>query len=115
MKKGKFLQWCWNCKGSRSNKDIKKENLEKNQVNLIKTNHHIIMTYDHPVSSNNSFKNIFNAKSCAKHGDSVSVSVAVKFLPNQLKPFFNTILIMIFIGFPILPYSIQPHVTTSTE
>ena len=106
MKKGKFLQWCWNCKGSRSNKYIKKESLEKNQVNLIKTNHHIIMT--------NSFKNIFNAKSCAKHGDSVSVSVSVKFLPNQLKPFFNTILIMTFIGFPILPYSIQPHVTTST-
>ena len=30
-------------------------------------------------------------------------------LPSQLKPLFNTILIMFFIGFPTLSYPIQPR------
>ena len=44
------------------NKDIKKENFKKDLMNLIETNHHISMTSDHCVSSNNSFKSFLNAK-----------------------------------------------------
>ena len=43
--------------------NIKKENLKKNQMNLIETNPQIIMTSDHPVSRTNSFKSLLNAKS----------------------------------------------------
>ena len=37
------------------------------------------------------------------------LTISVKFYPSQLEPLFNTILIMVFIGFSILSYSIQPH------
>ena len=37
----------------------------------------------------------------------------LKFYHGQLKPHFKTILIMFFIGFPILSYPIQPRVSTS--
>ena len=72
-------------KGNRWNKDIKKENLKKDLLNLIETNYQVIMTFDISVSSNDSFRSLSNAKSltcfqhcssCAKHGDSASVSVA---------------------------------------
>ena len=45
------------------NKDIKKENLRKDLINLIETNHQIKMTSDHSISNNNSFKNHLNTKS----------------------------------------------------
>ena len=41
-----------------------------------------------------------------------SLTISIKFLHIQLKPFFKTILIMLFIGFPILSYAIQPRATT---
>ena len=62
MEKGQFFQWSWNDKGSRLNKDIEKENFRKYPMNLIETNHHINMTSDHSVSSNNLFKSHLNAK-----------------------------------------------------
>ena len=37
------------------------------------------------------------------------LTISVKFYPSQLEPLFNTILIMVFIGFSILSYPIQPH------
>ena len=54
-----------NYKGNRLNKDIKKDSFKKNLINLIETNHQINMTTDHSVSSNNSFKSLLNASSCA--------------------------------------------------
>ena len=42
-----------------------------------------------------------------------SLTISVKFYPNQLKPSFNTIFIMFFIEFPILFNSIWPRATTS--
>ena len=54
-------------------------------MNLIETNYQINMTYDHSVSNNSSFKRHLNVRastsfkhcsSCAKHGDSASVSIA---------------------------------------
>ena len=39
--------------------------------------------------------------------------LSVKFCPSKLKPLFKTILIMLFIGFPILHYSILSYDTTS--
>ena len=42
------------------------------------------------------------------------LSIYVKFYPSQLKPLFNTILIMFFIGFPIFSYLNRPDATTST-
>ena len=53
-------------------------------MNLIETSQQIDTTSDHSVSSNNSFKSLLNAQSfnmfltcsCAKHGDSASVSFA---------------------------------------
>ena len=63
MGKGQFFQWSWNYKGNRLNKDIKKENFERELINLIETNHQINMTSDHSASSNNTFKSHLNAKS----------------------------------------------------
>ena len=42
-----------------------------------------------------------------------SLTISVKFYPKQLKPFFNTILIIFFIEFTILSNSIWPRATTS--
>ena len=42
-----------------------------------------------------------------------SLTIFIMFYPSQLKLPFNTILIMFFIGFPILSYRIQLHATTS--
>ena len=39
------------------------------------------------------------------------LTIFIMFYPSQLKPLFNTILIMFFICFLILSYSIQPHAT----
>ena len=49
-------------KGNHLNKDIKKENFERDLISLIETNHQINMTSYHSVSSNNSFKSHLNAK-----------------------------------------------------
>ena len=38
-----------------------------------------------------------------------SLAIFVEFLPDQLKPLFNAIIIMFFIGFPIFSYLIRPH------
>ena len=46
-------------------------------------------------------------------GASLPPSPSVKFYPSQLKPLFNTILIMFFIGFSILPYPIRPRANIS--
>ena len=53
-----------NHKGNRLNNDIKKDNLKKDLMNLIETNHQINMTSDRSVSSNNSYKNLLNISSC---------------------------------------------------
>ena len=53
-------------------------------MNLIETSQQIDTTSDHSASSNSSFKSLLNAQSfnmfltcsCAKHGDSASVSFA---------------------------------------
>ena len=61
MERGQFFLE----KGKRNclNNDINTDNLKKDLANLTETNHHINMTSDHPVSSNNWFKSHFNAKS----------------------------------------------------
>ena len=41
----------------------------------------------------------------------VSLTISLKFYSSQLKPLFSAILIMFFIGFPILSYSILPRGT----
>ena len=46
--------------GNRSNKHIKKENLTKDLVNLIGTNHQINMTSGHSLSNYNSFESCLN-------------------------------------------------------
>ena len=48
---------------NRLNKAEKREDFKKYLMNLIETNHHINMTSDHSVSSNNLFKSFSNAKS----------------------------------------------------
>ena len=63
MEKGQFFQWSWNYKKNHLNKDIKENNnFKKDLMNLIKTNHQIIITSNHSISSNNSFKTLLNAK-----------------------------------------------------
>ena len=44
-------------------KILKKENFKEDLLNLIETNHHINMTSDHYVLSNNSFQSFLNTKS----------------------------------------------------
>ena len=44
---------------------------------------------------------------------SQNLSPSLKFYAIQMKPPFNSILIIFFIGFPILSYRIRPHSTTS--
>ena len=63
MEKGGFVQWSWNCKRNRLNKDIKKDNFKNDLMNLIETDHHINMASDHSVPNNNLFKIHLNAKS----------------------------------------------------
>ena len=60
MKKEPFFQWSWNYTGNSLNKDIEKDNFEKDLMNLIETNHQINMT---SALSNNSFKSQLNTKS----------------------------------------------------
>ena len=66
------------------NKNIKKESLKKDLMNLNETNYQMNISY-HSVSNNNTFKSNLSAKSfsmfqhcsrCAKHGDYASVSAA---------------------------------------
>ena len=63
MEKGQFFHWSWNYKGTCLNKCIKKEIFKKDLMNLIQTNYQINMTFDHSVSTNNSFKSHLNTKS----------------------------------------------------
>ena len=58
-----ILQYSWNSKGNRLNKDFKSENFLKSLMNLIETIHQIIMTSDHSLASNNSFMSHLNAMS----------------------------------------------------
>ena len=53
MEKGRFVQWGWNCKRNRLNNDIKEDNLKKDLMNLIETDHQINMASDHSVPTNN--------------------------------------------------------------
>ena len=73
--------------GNHLQKDTKRENVEKDIMHSIETNHQINMTFVHSVSSNTLFKRYFNAKSfkmfwkswstCPKHDVAGSVSVAM--------------------------------------
>ena len=58
MKKGQFFQWNWNWKVNRLNKYIKKENFQKDPINLIQTNQQINMTSSNFISNNDFFKSI---------------------------------------------------------
>ena len=49
-------KWSWNYKGNRLNNDNNKETFKKDLMNLIEINYQINMSFDHVVSSNNSFK-----------------------------------------------------------
>ena len=61
------------------------------------------------------FRSISNIDITISHTYSLPVflTIPVKFYSSELKSLFKTILIMLFIGFPILPYLIWPHATTS--
>ena len=61
--RGRFSNKVENDQGNRLNKDIKKENFEKDLMNLTDKNHPITMIPDHSISSNNSFKSHLNTKS----------------------------------------------------
>ena len=82
MEKGEFFQWSWNYKVDRSCRNSKKENFEKSPN---ERNHQISMTSDHFFQAITRLKAIWmltvltcsqHCSSCAKHGDSASVSVA---------------------------------------
>ena len=62
MEKRQLFNWSWNYKRNCLNKNIKKENVLKDLLNLVETNRQINMTSDYSASSNNSFKSHFNAK-----------------------------------------------------
>ena len=62
MEKRQLFHWSWNYKRNCLNKNIKKENVLKDLLNLVETYRQINMTSDYSVSSNNSFKSHFNAK-----------------------------------------------------
>ena len=62
MEKRQLFHWSWNYKRNCLNKNVRKENVLKDLLNLVETNRQINMTSDYSASINNSFKSHFNAK-----------------------------------------------------